>query len=120
MKQPANPERACFLVWAPPRPEGASKYSWRCRANARNTTSGLPSASTAAAKWTCRRLIVFALKDLVDLALKPDKEVILMARQCGLCARAHAAALSALLSNPSLKVFSRLVLDRATATELLK
>ena len=67
-----------------------------------------------------RAVTVFELKDLVDLVLKPDKEVILMARQCGICARAHAAALSALLSNPSLKVFSRLVLDRATATELLK
>jgi hypothetical protein len=49
-----------------------------------------------------RAVTVFELKDLVDLALKPDKEVILMARQCGLCARAHTAALSALLSNPSL------------------
>ena len=67
-----------------------------------------------------RAVTVFELKDLVDLAVKPDKEVILMARQCGVCARAHAAALNALLSNPSLKVFSRLVLDAATARELLK
>ena len=43
-----------------------------------------------------------------------------MAPQCGVCARSHAAALSALLSNPSLKVSSRLVLDRAMATEVLK
>jgi len=67
-----------------------------------------------------RAVTVFELKDLVDLALNPDKEVILMARQCGVCARAHAGALSALLRNPGLKVFSRLVLDRATASELLK
>ena len=43
-----------------------------------------------------------------------------MARQCGICARARVAALNALLSNPSLKVFSRLVLDCATAAQLLK
>ena len=52
--------------------------------------------------------------------VKPDKEVILMARQCGVCGRARAGALHALLSNPSLKVFSRLVVDAATARELLK
>jgi DNA-binding transcriptional regulator LsrR (DeoR family) len=67
-----------------------------------------------------RAVTVFELKDLVELALNPDKEVILMARQCGVCARAHAGALRALLSNPSLRVFSLLILDRATAAELVK
>jgi hypothetical protein len=67
-----------------------------------------------------RAVTVFELQDLVDLAQKRTKEVILMARQCGICGRAHARALRALLTNPSLKVFSRLVLDRATAAELLK
>jgi hypothetical protein len=43
-----------------------------------------------------------------------------MARQCVHCPRPRAGALRALLRNPDLKVFSRLVLDRATATELLK
>ena len=43
-----------------------------------------------------------------------------MVRQCGLCERPPARALRALLSNPNLRVFSRLVLDQATATELLK
>jgi hypothetical protein len=33
---------------------------------------------------------------------------------------ARARALRALLSNPNLRVFSRLVLDQATATEMLK
>ena len=64
-----------------------------------------------------RAVTVFELADLVDLARNPDKAVILMARQCGLCPRPRAGAL---LSHPSLKVFSRLVLDQATATELLK
>jgi hypothetical protein len=48
--------------------------------------------------------------------------VILMVRQCGHCERppARARALRAPLKNPNLRVFSRLVLDQATATELLK
>lgn len=66
-------------------------------------------------------MTVFELEDLVDLARqKPNKEVILMARQCGLCPCARAGALGALVSNPKLKVFSRLLLDQATATELIK
>ena len=67
-----------------------------------------------------RAVTVFELKDLVELADKRSKAVILMARQCGICARAHADALRALLRNPTLKVFSSLILDAATAKELLK
>jgi hypothetical protein len=63
---------------------------------------------------------VFELKDLVELADKRSKAVILMTRQCGICARARADALRALLRNPTLKVFSTLILDAATARELLK
>ena len=67
-------------------------------------------------------MTVFELEDLVAQAKERSKEVILMARQCGLCERppARARALRALLSNPNLRVFSRLVLDQATAEELLK
>ena len=62
------------------------------------------------------------LADLVARTKDRAKEVILMVRQCGLCKRppARARALRALLNNPNLRVFSRLVLDQATATELLK
>jgi DNA-binding transcriptional regulator LsrR (DeoR family) len=67
-----------------------------------------------------RAVTVFELEDLVDLAEKRPREVILMVRQCGLCGRARAGALRALLSNPNLKVFSTLVMDAATARDLLK
>ena len=67
-----------------------------------------------------RAVTVFELEDLVKLAKDRTKEVILMARQCGACGRAHARALRALISNPDLRVYTRLVLDRATATALLK
>ena len=63
---------------------------------------------------------VFELEDLVERAKDRSKEVILMARQCGLCPCRRTGALRALVSNPDLKVFSRLVLDAATARELLK
>ena len=57
---------------------------------------------------------------MVGLAEKRPREVILMVRQCGLCGRARGGALRALLSNPNLKVFSNLVMDAATARDLLK
>jgi len=57
---------------------------------------------------------------LVDLAQKRSKEVILMARQCGVCERTRAEALQPLLTNAGLTVFSTLVLDAATARKLLK
>jgi DNA-binding transcriptional regulator LsrR (DeoR family) len=67
-----------------------------------------------------RVVTVFELEDLVRWAKDPKKEVILMSRQCGLCRRIHARALRPLLTNPNLKVFSRLVLDCVTAMELLR
>jgi hypothetical protein len=67
-----------------------------------------------------RAVTVFEIEDLAGLAKRRDKEVIQMGRQCGLCSRMRAEALLPLLRNPELKVFSRLVLDRATAEELLK
>ncbi|HEY9074503.1 MAG TPA: hypothetical protein VIN67_10270 [Desulfobaccales bacterium] len=44
-------------------PEGTCKYSCICKANARNTASGLPSASTAAATrgWEAHLLCLFNL-----------------------------------------------------------
>jgi len=67
-----------------------------------------------------RVVTVFELEDLVRWARDPKKEVILMSRQCGLCRRIHARALRPLLTNPRLKVFSRLAVDCFTAMELLK
>ena len=46
--------------------------------------------------------------------------MILIARQCGMCERTRADALPPLLTNPNLKVFSTLVMDVATARELLE
>jgi len=67
-----------------------------------------------------RAVTLFELEDLARVAVQKNKHVILIARQCGICGRTRAEALLPLLTNPSLKVFSTLVMDAATARELLK
>lgn len=66
-----------------------------------------------------RAVTLFELEDLARVAGQKNKHVILIARQCGICGRTRAEALQPLLSNANLKVFSTLVLDAATARELL-
>ena len=67
-----------------------------------------------------RAVTLYKLEDLVRIAGQKNKHVILIARQCGMCERTRAEALRPLLTNPSLKVFSTLVMDAATARELLE
>jgi hypothetical protein len=67
-----------------------------------------------------RAVTLFELEDLVRIASQKNKHVILIARQCGICGRTRAEALQPLLTIPTLKVFSTLVLDAATARDLLK
>jgi DNA-binding transcriptional regulator LsrR (DeoR family) len=67
-----------------------------------------------------RAVTLFELEDLARIAGQKNKHVVLIARQCGRCERTRAEALRPLLTNPSLKVFSTLVLDAATASELLE
>jgi hypothetical protein len=67
-----------------------------------------------------RAVTLFELEDLVRIAGQKHKQVILMARQCGICGRTRAQALEPLLTNPGLKVFSTLVMDAATARELME
>ena len=67
-----------------------------------------------------RAVTLFELEDLARVAGQKNKHVILIARQCGICGRTRAEALQPLLANPGLKVFSTLVMDAATARELLQ
>jgi hypothetical protein len=67
-----------------------------------------------------RAVTLYELDDLVRIASQKNKHVILIARQCGMCQRSRAEALRPLLTNPNLKVFSTLVMDAATARDLLK
>lgn len=67
-----------------------------------------------------RAVTLFELEDLVRISNQKYKHVILIARQCGLCGRTRSEALLPLLKEPKLKVFSMLVMDSATAIELLR
>jgi len=73
-------------------------------------------------KSDLRAVTLFELDDLVALAGRKNRHVILIARQCGLCEprRTRARALLPILKNPHMRVFSRLVLDSPTAYELLQ
>jgi DNA-binding transcriptional regulator LsrR (DeoR family) len=66
-----------------------------------------------------RAVTLYELDDLARIAGQKNKHVILIARQCGMCKRTRAEALRPLLTHPNLKVFSTLVMDAATAKELL-
>ncbi len=62
---------------------------------------------------------LFELEDLRDWAAKKGKHVVLLVSPCGLCGRRKTKALLPLLTVPDLKVWSSIVLDVATARELL-
>jgi len=66
-----------------------------------------------------RALTLFELSDLVRLGATENKEVILVAGPCGVCATSKADALVPLLVEPTLRVWTRLIMDVATAEELL-
>lgn len=69
-----------------------------------------------------RAVTLFELDELVQMSTQSDKEVILIARPCGLCPpnRTRARALLPILTSDKLRVFSKLVMDSGTARELLQ
>ena len=66
-----------------------------------------------------RAVTLFELEDFVRMADSKNKHVVLIARQCGLCGKTRAAALLPLLTSPRLRVWSELVMDEATARDLV-
>ena len=68
---------------------------------------------------TMRSVTLFELKDFVTIAKTKNKHVVLIARQCAQCGRTRAPALRPLLEVPALRVWSEIVMDAATAKELL-
>ena len=66
-----------------------------------------------------RSVTLFELEDFVSIARTKNKHVVLIARQCGQCGRTRAPALRPLLKVPELRVWSEIVMDAATASELL-
>ena len=66
-----------------------------------------------------RAVTLFELAELVTLSMQKNKHVILIGRQCGVCGLTRARSLRPILENSDLRVFSVLVIDSATAHELL-
>lgn len=67
-----------------------------------------------------RAVTLFDLDELVLIANSPEKAVILIARRRADDGRTRSVALRPLLSNPEMQLFSHLVIDEATARELLR
>ena len=66
-----------------------------------------------------RAVTLFELSDLVQIAQTPGKYVVLLARPCGECGRLKTESLKPLLTEPSLRLWTHLVLDVDTASALL-
>lgn len=67
-----------------------------------------------------RAVTLFELSDLVRIAHTEGKHVVLLARPCGECGALKTEALKPLLTEPSLRLWTHLVLDVDTAGALLK
>jgi DNA-binding transcriptional regulator LsrR (DeoR family) len=69
-----------------------------------------------------RAATVFELEDFVRMADSHHHHVVLIARQCGAdnCGLSRARSLRPLLTIESLRVFSEIVMDVATAQDLMK
>ncbi len=66
-----------------------------------------------------RTVTLLELDDLIALASKPNKHVIVVAGPCGSCGETRSGAVYPLLVNSRLKLWSRFVMDIDTAKELL-
>lgn len=66
-----------------------------------------------------RPVMLFELKELVKFAKQKNHYVVLLASKCSNCAQSKARALRPLLREPSLHVWTHLVLDTETANEVM-
>lgn len=66
-----------------------------------------------------RPVTLFELEDLVEMAMTPNKHVILIAGPCAACGESKSRALLPLMQQRSLRVFNHLITDANTAMALL-
>jgi len=66
-----------------------------------------------------RAVSLFELEDLVELARKPNKHVVLVAAPCGICNEPKGAAIRPLLKEENLRLWNHLFIDLTTAQNLL-
>ncbi len=66
-----------------------------------------------------RAVSLFELQDLVALAARPNKHVVLVVAPCGVCEKSKGDALRPLLEKRDLKLWNHLYIDLTTAQSLL-
>ncbi len=66
-----------------------------------------------------RAVALFELEELVEMAKKKDKYVVLVGGPCGECGKLKTEALRPLLANEKLRLWTHLITDIRTANELL-
>lgn len=67
-----------------------------------------------------RTVALFNFEELLQFSRTPGKHVVLCGAPCAECGKPKTEALRPLLSNPSLRAWTHLVLDREAANQLLK
>ncbi len=67
-----------------------------------------------------RAVTLFGLSDLVRIANTDGKHVVLLARPCGECGKLKTPALTPLVTEPSLRLWTHLVMDVDSAAGLLR
>ena len=68
---------------------------------------------------TLRTVALFTFNELLEFSQKPGKYVVLCGGPCGDCGSPKTEALRPLLKEPSLRIWTHLVLDREAANQLL-
>lgn len=67
-----------------------------------------------------RTITLLEISDLIELAGRPDKHVLVVAGPCGHCGGDRADAVFPLINSPDLKLWSRFVMDLETAEGVLQ
>ena len=104
-----------FLKQRPKDIERLKKQHWVGDVQYRPYSTKGPLSSEA----SVRAVTLYELDDLVQLANTKDKHVIVSSGPCARCSRPRTDALRPLLLEPTLKVWTDLVMDVDTARELV-
>ncbi len=69
---------------------------------------------------TLRTVSLFNFQELVEFSNRPGKHVVVIGAPCGECHASKASAILPLLKEPSMRLWTRLFIDRDAAIELLQ
>ena len=96
--------------------DAMARYDWKGDVQFRPYTSAGPMTD----ECPVRAVTLLELVDLVRMAATEDKYVVLLGGPCGECGKTKTSALLPLLTEPKLRLWSHLLTDVETASELLK